>query len=164
MSLCKPMTQDAELKREAIFTAAFTQFSRYGFRRTSMEDIAKEMGISRASLYSYFKNKEEGTPANSQIQKLQNKLTEHLCMVIPSIWEEPFGIVALEGIASCDVVISSNRGGLPEAVGSCGYLVDPTVNKLSEAMISVIKNRNDDSQFIGSKYFDQCLLHLSNLL
>ena len=95
-------------------------------------------------------------------KKLQNKLTEHLCMVIPSIWEEPFGIVALEGIASCDVVISSNRGGLPEAVGSCGYLVDPTINKLSEAMISVIKNRNDDSQFIGSKYFDQCLLHLSN--
>ena len=53
------MTQGADPKREAILTAAFTQFSRYGFRRTSMEDIAKEMGISRASLYSYFKNKDE---------------------------------------------------------------------------------------------------------
>ena len=46
-------------KRQAILESAFTQFSRYGFRRTSMEDIAKEMGISRASLYSHFKNKEE---------------------------------------------------------------------------------------------------------
>ena len=34
--------------------------------------------------------------------------------------------------------------------------------KVEEKMISVIKNRNDDSQFIGNKYFDKCLLHLSN--
>lgn len=46
-------------KREAILAAAQIQFSRYGFRRTSMEDIAKETGVSRASLYSYFENKEE---------------------------------------------------------------------------------------------------------
>ena len=53
------MAQNTDPKREAILTAAFTQFSRYGFRRTSMEDIAKETGVSRASLYSYFENKEE---------------------------------------------------------------------------------------------------------
>jgi len=53
------MTEDLHPKRDAILSAAFTQFSRYGFRRTSMEDIAKETGISRASLYSHFENKEE---------------------------------------------------------------------------------------------------------
>jgi AcrR family transcriptional regulator len=53
------MRNNAEPKREAILEAAFTQFNRYGFRRTSMEDIAKETGISRASLYSYFDDKEE---------------------------------------------------------------------------------------------------------
>ena len=47
------------LKRESILSAAQVQFSRYGFRRTSMEDIAKETGVSRASLYSHFENKEE---------------------------------------------------------------------------------------------------------
>ena len=46
-------------KRESILAGAQVQFSRYGFRRTSMEDIAKETGVSRASLYSYFENKEE---------------------------------------------------------------------------------------------------------
>ena len=45
-------------KREAILAAALIQFSCYGFRRTSMADIAKETGFSRASLYSYFENKE----------------------------------------------------------------------------------------------------------
>ena len=53
------MPQNPELKREAILEAAFIQFSRYGFRRTSMEDIAQETGISRASIYSYFENREE---------------------------------------------------------------------------------------------------------
>ncbi len=53
------MSQEPDLKREAILTAAFAQFSQYGFRRTSMEDIAKATGISRASLYTRFENKEE---------------------------------------------------------------------------------------------------------
>jgi len=46
-------------RRQAILSAALVQFSRYGFRRTSMEDIARQTGVSRASLYSYFENKEE---------------------------------------------------------------------------------------------------------
>lgn len=53
------MPHPPDSKREPILAAAQIQFSRYGFRRTSMEDIAKETGVSRASLYSYFENKEE---------------------------------------------------------------------------------------------------------
>jgi len=45
--------------RERILKAAFERFSRYGFRRTSMEDIAGEAGVSRAALYLQFANKEE---------------------------------------------------------------------------------------------------------
>jgi glycogen synthase len=41
-------------------------------------------------------------------------------MVIPSIWEEPFGVVALEGIACGCVVVAARTGGLPEAIGPCG--------------------------------------------
>lgn len=52
------MSKHTDPKRQAILDSAFTQFSRYGFRRTSMADIAKETGISRASLYSHFENKE----------------------------------------------------------------------------------------------------------
>ena len=41
-------------------------------------------------------------------------------MVVPSIVEEGFGIVALEGIACGCVVVAAETGGLPEAVGPCG--------------------------------------------
>lgn len=49
----------AAATRARILAAALTRFSRYGFRRTSMEDIATEAGVSRAGLYLQFRNKEE---------------------------------------------------------------------------------------------------------
>lgn len=45
--------------RERILRAAFERFAHYGFRRTSMEDIAEQAGVSRAALYLQFRNKEE---------------------------------------------------------------------------------------------------------
>jgi AcrR family transcriptional regulator len=53
------MARPVTATRERILSAAFARFSHYGYRRTSMEDIAAEAGISRASLYSQFQNKEE---------------------------------------------------------------------------------------------------------
>src|SRR5690348_14961346 len=44
--------------RERILRAAFSRFASYGFRRTSMEDIAAAAGVSRAALYLQFQNKE----------------------------------------------------------------------------------------------------------
>jgi glycosyltransferase involved in cell wall biosynthesis len=46
-------------------------------------------------------------------------------MIVPSLSSEPFGLVALEAMASGLAVIASNRGGLPEACGGAGVLVDP---------------------------------------
>jgi len=45
--------------RERILGAAFTLFGRYGFKRTSMEDIAAEAGLSRTALYLQFGSKED---------------------------------------------------------------------------------------------------------
>jgi len=52
------MVRPATATRERILPAAFARFARYGFRRTSMEDIAAEAGVSRAALYLQFRNKE----------------------------------------------------------------------------------------------------------
>ena len=46
-------------RRDAILDAAYQAFARYGYRRTSMEEIARGTGMSRASLYLQFANKEE---------------------------------------------------------------------------------------------------------
>lgn len=49
-----------------------------------------------------------------------DQLRRHRVMVAPARWKEPFGIVALEGIACGCVVVASGGGGLSEAVGPAG--------------------------------------------
>jgi len=53
---------------------------------------------------------------------LARQLADFRWMVIPSLWEEPFGLVALEGLAAGCAVIASDGGGLSEAVGNFGLL------------------------------------------
>jgi glycogen(starch) synthase len=57
--------------------------------------------------------------------ELAQALNAHQIMVIPSRWAEPFGVVALEGIACGCAIVASRTGGLPEAIGPCGLLVEP---------------------------------------
>jgi AcrR family transcriptional regulator len=48
----------AEIK-EKIIQAAIESFSQTGFDRTKMEDIAKRLGLSKGTIYLYFKSKED---------------------------------------------------------------------------------------------------------
>ena len=49
----------AQPKSASILDAALPVFARYGFHKTTMVDIARAAGISRASLYLVFNSKEE---------------------------------------------------------------------------------------------------------
>ena len=44
-------------KKSVILKASFEVFITYGFRKTSMDDIARAAGMSRPALYQSFKNK-----------------------------------------------------------------------------------------------------------
>ena len=45
-------------KREVILAAALTLFGRYGYRRTSIDDIAREAGVAKGTLYLYVESKD----------------------------------------------------------------------------------------------------------
>lgn len=53
----RPTRRDAT--REAILAAGLSCFGRDGYRRTALDRVAREAGISRAALYLHFANKEE---------------------------------------------------------------------------------------------------------
>jgi glycosyltransferase involved in cell wall biosynthesis len=53
-------------------------------------------------------------------ENLVRELNAHRIIVVPSRWAEPFGIVALEGIACGCVAVGSSGGGLADAIGPCG--------------------------------------------
>jgi len=46
-------------------------------------------------------------------------------VVVPSRWQEPFGLVALEALASGAALICADRGGLREVAGDAAIYVDP---------------------------------------
>ena len=52
-------TDSAVDTREAILDACDRLMARYGFRKTTMEDLAQEAGLSRRTIYAYFRNKED---------------------------------------------------------------------------------------------------------
>jgi AcrR family transcriptional regulator len=52
------MKREHDHKRERALSAAQECFVQYGFKRTSMDDIAQKADISRAALYLLFPNKE----------------------------------------------------------------------------------------------------------
>jgi TetR/AcrR family transcriptional regulator, biofilm operon repressor len=48
-----------ELVKQKIGAGAMQCFSRYGLEKTTLDDIAKTIGLNKASLYYYYKNKED---------------------------------------------------------------------------------------------------------
>lgn len=78
--------------------------------QSKLEFLAAENGLEKTIEF----------PGKVMGDALAAQLNEHKIMVVPSRWNEPFGIVALEGIASGCVVVGSSGGGLIDAIGSCG--------------------------------------------
>lgn len=81
-----------------------------GPEETALRRQVEQLGLQQQVEFAGAKRDED----------LAKVLNAHRIMVVPSRWREPFGIVALEGIACGCVVVGSESGGLPEAIGSCG--------------------------------------------
>ena len=75
-------------------------------------------------------------------EALAKLLNQHKILVVPSRWAEPFGIVALEGIACGCVVVGSAEGGLSQAIGPCGVTF-PNGNR--DALAAVLQRLLADS-------------------
>src|SRR5262249_18638080 len=71
-------------------------------------------------------------------------------LVVPSLWEEPFGIVALEGLACGCVPIVSRRGGLVEAIGPHGYSFENgDTGGLAQVLAHVLRNPDSRTKLPG---------------
>jgi AcrR family transcriptional regulator len=51
--------EPADVRQMAVLDAAVGVFARYGFRKASMEEVARAAGVSRQGLYLQFANKED---------------------------------------------------------------------------------------------------------
>lgn len=69
-------------------------------------------------------------------------------VVVPSVWYEPFGLVALEAMCQGTPVVVAKSGGLPEIVGesAAGFVVAPNDPKgLAKAILKLL----EDDDLVG---------------
>lgn len=77
-------------------------------------------------------------------------LNQHRYLLVPSIWEEPFGVVVLEGIACGCVPIVSDGGGLPDAVGKAGITFRRgDVDDLIASIRKIYNNTKLEKELLG---------------
>ena len=51
--------KNKQYSQEQIYEAALTVFARFGFKKTAMRDIARELGMTQGNIYLYVKNKRD---------------------------------------------------------------------------------------------------------
>jgi len=95
-----------------------------------------------------------GTKRDSELARF---VARHRVMAVPSRWAEPFGIVALEGIACGCVVVGTSLGGLPEAIGPCGVTVP---NGDTSAMALALRYLLEDDS-LRARYRCGAAVHLA---
>ena len=74
---------------------------------------------------------------------IKSYVTDLDILVVPSIWDEPFGRTALEGMALGLPVIATRVGGLPEVIedGSSGLLFEKNdIEAMAQAMVRLIRS------------------------
>jgi glycogen(starch) synthase len=82
----------------------------HGPEEENLRALVRELSLDQSVTFA-------GEKVGRELAELMN---HHQVIVIPSRWPEPFGIVALEGIACGCIAVGSEQGGLSEAIGNCG--------------------------------------------
>ena len=83
----KVVPEYKEIAKNKIIQAAIKIFSKKGFHKSSMDEIAKEVGVSKGTLYTYFKSKEEILKEiwklnNQNILDLKKTFKEYNCLEV----------------------------------------------------------------------------------
>jgi glycosyltransferase involved in cell wall biosynthesis len=118
-----------------------------GPEEKNLQRIATELGLDRQLTFS-------GQKSGAALAEILNR---HRILVVPSRWEEPFGIVALEGIACGCVTVGSEKGGLKEAIGPCGLTFE---NGNIRALADQVKSLLNDLD-LQAKLRDHAVGHLA---
>ena len=84
-----------------------------GNMEPKLKALAEELGIADRVRFNGFQ-------ANPQAWMRAAR-----CVVVPSFWQEPYGLVAAEAVALGRPVVAFAVGGLPEACGGKATLVPP---------------------------------------
>ena len=116
------------------------------------EGFMKNKLLALARRYGFEKNVSFLGEINHK--RLLEMLSRAKIAVVPSVWPEPFGRVALESLSQGTPVVVTKRGGLPEIIedSQTGYICQANVASLSSSILKAIKNNKKLRVNINKKY------------
>lgn len=123
-----------------------------GEAKHEMKRYIEEQGLTNITMIGFKKDKE-----------LKELILTSRCVIVPSEWCEPFGLVLLEAFIQGKPVIASRIGGITEIMENekYGYLISPgNVKELVEAMRE-LANRPDKAVEMGARAIENVKLKFS---
>lgn len=94
-----------------------------------LKDLAEKLGVADKVIFTGFVDNPLGILGTFDI------------FAFPSRWPlEGFGLVLLEAMLARVPIVASNFGPIPEIVGDAGVLIEPTPEKLANAIYTLLKS------------------------
>ena len=95
--------------------------------------------------------------------QVQNILKTSSILVVPSLWDDPFPLTALEGLSNGVAIIASNRGGLTEMLDGRGLLIKNIDNKKLETAIMEFLNNKSFLEEYKNKSWNNYIYNQSDI-
>ena len=74
--------------------------------------------------------------------EVQKKMRDASIVVVPSLWDEPFGLVVAEAMSNGAAIITSFSGGIPEIIGKNGIVIEEiNKTKLENAILFIASDK-----------------------
>ena len=81
------------ITKEELLTCSINKFTQFGSKHVSLDEIASTLGISKKTIYTFFKNKED--LVTSSLEQLLNEFSEEIDRLISDNKEDPIISVIL---------------------------------------------------------------------
>lgn len=127
---------DGDERRTRLLDAAATLFLRFGFKKTSMEDVARAAGFSRQGLYFHFATKEDLLRA-----AVERLLTEAIATADARLADDDF-VLEARLVGACDAWLGPFVGIIGEDGSDLATvakdLVGPQLSACSHQFVDVV--------------------------
>ena len=139
-----PKEETAVKRKQEIHQAALTCFLRKGYHRATMDDIVAESGLSKGTLYWYFKSKKE----------LFLSLFQEFMGETGRAWEEIADAPTLTATAKLQATVQLVRGELAEMGPYFGIMVEAWA----------LTRQDEDVEALMQGIYDPYLVIMSRIL
>lgn len=165
----RPLAGTDPKKRQQIIKGACQVFSRLGFDASSMADVAREAGVSKATLYVYYENKEELFAAVIAVERERSidsvlatlDLAEPAPRILETMGRELVRLVTRPKVVQAHRVVFAVVERMPE-IGRQMY--EGGTRRLAEALAAHLEARCaagelsiPDSRLAAAQFVELCL-------